>query len=476
MRRGEEYKATKREGSHPSVAIVLIGFNGAAFLPSCLDSILCQSYPADEIVYVDDGSTDDSLRVVERWGLGRVKLVRLPTNQGMCAARNAGAEATRSTLLLFVDCDNTLPPDYLETMLEDLQGHAFVYPSKRFISSGSDQGLIRHHHPSGIWTPPEADRADLWNANYADTCSLIRRSVFLAAGGWVRREVDTWADWDLFLRASRLGTHARSRAVLNYRLHANNNSRKPENARNADRYRVVRTAAATLSVVTVYSGRLPGLWFQWLKAVTDSLQRAGKTAELIVMDASPQGLGSAWMGPPWLSLQVHRLPGADAVIRRQDRNATAEFLAAAFNEALDASRGDIVWCIEDDTIPPLNACFDMLNFMLGGSETKTAVGGCYRSRHQPENWLAANFDGSTVRHLQELPPNPFPTELTGTGCLMLLKDALRGLRWEAEWRDSKRRSPAHDWTLSYALHKRGEPIWLIPSVVCRHHQTESDWF
>ena len=464
-------------GSHPSVAVVIIGRNGAAFLPACLDSVLCQSHPADEVVYVDDASSDDSVRVARRFGPG-VRIIERTEQGGMCAARNTGAEATESTLLLFVDCDNTLPPDYLQTMMEDLGEHAFVYPSKRFVTRGGslEQDLVTRHHPTSIWTPPAADRAQLWQANYADTCSLIRRSVLLAAGGWIKREIDTWADWDLFLRASRLGTHARSRAVLHYRVHPGNNSRQPVHAANSERYRVIRRAAAKLSVATVYSGRLPALWLEWLRAVRASIRNAGTTAELILLDASPAGnIGADRSLGDWDGVQVHRLPGVDAVTRRQDRRATAEFLAAAFNAALDASRGDVLWCVEDDTIPPLNACEDMLNHLLGQPIIKTAVGGCYRSRHQPENWLAAHFDGRSVMHLQELPAEPFPVQLTGTGCLMLLKDRLRGLRWKAEWHSHGRRSPAHDWTLSHALHQREDPVWLLPSVICRHHITAEDY-
>jgi glycosyltransferase involved in cell wall biosynthesis len=96
----EYYVPHSKRSCFASVAIIIVGFNGAFFLPSCLDSVLCQSHPADEIVFVDDGSTDDSINVVKRWGRGKVKIVSLPENQGMCAARNAGVDATQSTLLL----------------------------------------------------------------------------------------------------------------------------------------------------------------------------------------------------------------------------------------------------------------------------------------------------------------------------------------------------------------------------------------
>lgn len=462
----------------PSVAVIVIGYNASAHLAPCLDSVLNQSHQADEVVYVDDASADASVEVAEAFTEQGLRVLRRPVNGGMCAARMTGVEATQSTLLLFVDSDNVLPPDYLATMMEDLRGHAFVYPSKQFFGRGPAMRRRLEWHPTGVWTPPEADRARLWQENYADTCSLMRRSVLLAAGGWRNTAADTCQDWSLMLRMSRLGSHARSRAVLHYRVHEGNWS---EREACQDRLKVraaVRQDAVTLSIATIYSGRMPGLWHEWLRCVKATLHAAGRQAELIVLDASPEGaLDVDRTTGPFTAVQVRRaaLP-AEAVKRRMDRRATAEFLAAAFNEVLASSSGDVLWTIEDDTIVPVNACRDLLAELLGGREVRTAVGGLYHSRHQPLEYVAADLgpDGRPL-HWQQMPESPRPVTFTGTGCLMLLKDRLRGLRWSAEWNAGGLRSAAHDWTLAWALHERGDPIVMVPSVLCRHHQTEEVW-
>lgn len=474
MRRGsDQYCQTQVRSSRPSVAVIIIGYNGEEFLPACLDSVISQAHSPDEIVYVDDASSDDSVRVARRWGKG-VKVIEKEVNGGMCAARMTGVEATSSTLLLFVDCDNTLPPDYLMTMLEDIGYHDFVYPSKRFFGIGI-QERIAGHHPTGVWVPQESCRADLWQANYADTCSLMKRSAFLAAGGWVKRKMDTLGDWDLFLRMSRTGTHARSRAMLNYRLHSGNNSFLLKFISNEERYGMARLSAASLSVALIYSGRLPGLMRMWLNALTATLAADGRTAELIVVDASPDGIQPIERSDVITGIQIIRVAGVDAVARRKNRNETAEFLAGAFNAALDRMSGDILWCVEDDTIVPINACHDMITQLLGQQNVVTAVGGCYRSRHQTEDWVVGSFDGHRVNHLQRLPSHPFPTQLTGTGCLMILKDRLRGIRFQGEWNHGGKRSPAHDWTMSWALYLRGDAVVMMPSVICRHYDTEDAW-
>lgn len=478
---GHNYSTTAPMNAKPaiaSVAIIVIGWNCARYLAPCLDSVLNQTHRAEEIVFVDDASTDDTVTIAKTFESEGLRVIARNRNGGMCAARMTGVDATKGTLLLFVDSDNVLPPNYLATMLEDLHGHAFVYPGKHFFgASKMMRDRIRKWHPTGLWTPREADRAALWQDNYADTCSLMRRSHFLAAGGWISRQLDTWGDWDLMLRMSGLGSHARSRAVLGYRLHESNNSQQPQYAGSIDRFGMVRKNAARLSIATVYSGRMPGLWWEWLRAVKATLNAVDRKAELIVLDASPEGtLDVNRTTGPFTAVQVHRacLP-ADADERRIDRYATAEFLACAFNAALDASTGDILWTIEDDTIVPVHACRDLLDELLGQRNVRTAVGGAYRSRHRPEEFVASNVVHRKVVHLTELPPHPVPVTFTGTGCLMVLKDRLRGLRWTAEWNQDGLRSPAHDWTLSAALRDREEPVILVPSVVCRHHQTEEVW-
>lgn len=461
-----------------SIALIVIGWNCARWLAPCLDSVLNQTCRPDEVVFVDDASTDDTVEIARSFESDGLRIIRRETNGGMCAARMTGVEATKSTLLLFVDSDNVLPPDYLATMIEDLQSHAFVYPGKQFFGCREALARRRKLTPTLRWTPPEADRATLWQDNYADTCSLMRRSVLLAAGGWQSRQLDTWGDWDLFLRMSRLGTHARSRAMLNYRVHDNNWSQRQEWGRSIERFGMVRKAAATLSIATVYSGRMPGLWYEWLRAVKTALNSAGRTAELIVIDASPDGaLDVDRTTGPFTAVQVRRSSlAAEAVARRLDRSATAEFLAAAFNEALDASTGDILWCIEDDTIVPPQACCDMLEELLARRDVRTAVGGLYRSRHQPERYVAGtDLVNGQVSHWRDAPAAPTPCAFTGCGCLMLLKDRLRGARWEGEWNYESRRCPAHDWTLAHSLYLRGDPVFIVPSVLCRHHQTEEVW-
>jgi glycosyltransferase involved in cell wall biosynthesis len=95
----------------PSVSVIIPTYNCAAFLAESLGSVLPQ-VPADgEAVVVDDGSTDDTERVLARYG-GRIRVVRIE-HGGLAAARNAGLEAARGDWIAFHDADDVALPDRL---------------------------------------------------------------------------------------------------------------------------------------------------------------------------------------------------------------------------------------------------------------------------------------------------------------------------------------------------------------------------
>jgi len=94
------------------VSAVVCNFNGETYLPGCIDSLFAQEEPPDEVIVVDNHSTDGSVALlVERFP--KVKLLLLPSNAGPCGARNAGMRAARNRLVLAVDNDAVLRPDVL---------------------------------------------------------------------------------------------------------------------------------------------------------------------------------------------------------------------------------------------------------------------------------------------------------------------------------------------------------------------------
>jgi glycosyltransferase involved in cell wall biosynthesis len=107
--------------SAPLVSCVVPVFNGERHLAEALDSILAQTHRPIEVVVVDDGSTDGSTSVAERYG-EPVRVVR-QANAGPTAARDAGVRVASGELLAFLDADDLWLPEKLAVQLEHLAAH-----------------------------------------------------------------------------------------------------------------------------------------------------------------------------------------------------------------------------------------------------------------------------------------------------------------------------------------------------------------
>jgi glycosyltransferase involved in cell wall biosynthesis len=89
---------------YPVVSVVIPNFNYASFLPKCIDSILCQDYPRIEVIVVDDGSTDHSVRVLDEYA-GKIKIIH-SSNNGVNHARNLGLFESHGEFVAFCDSDD----------------------------------------------------------------------------------------------------------------------------------------------------------------------------------------------------------------------------------------------------------------------------------------------------------------------------------------------------------------------------------
>ena len=102
------------------IGVVIPTYNRAGLIGETLDAVFAQTLPPDEVIVVDDGSTDDTQSVLASY-LSRVRPLRI-TNSGELAARNAGLRAAQSRLVAFCDSDDLWTPDFLATM--SAQWHA----------------------------------------------------------------------------------------------------------------------------------------------------------------------------------------------------------------------------------------------------------------------------------------------------------------------------------------------------------------
>jgi glycosyltransferase involved in cell wall biosynthesis len=96
----------------PAISVVIAAYNCGPFITESLDSVLSQTYQADEIIVVDDGSTDDTAARVASYG-SAVSFLR-QANQGAAAARNAGLRVATGDFIAVLDADDVCHPERLE--------------------------------------------------------------------------------------------------------------------------------------------------------------------------------------------------------------------------------------------------------------------------------------------------------------------------------------------------------------------------
>lgn len=96
------------------ISVVIPTYNVSPYLSQCLETILSQTYNNLEIIVVDDGSTDDTAQIAQRYP---VKLIQ-QANQGAAAARNAGINVATGEYLHFIDADDLINLNFYERMLE----------------------------------------------------------------------------------------------------------------------------------------------------------------------------------------------------------------------------------------------------------------------------------------------------------------------------------------------------------------------
>ncbi len=98
--------------SFPLISVIIPNWNGARFLPTCLDSLRRQTYPNFEVIVVDNASTDNSVELIER-EYPEVRLVKLSTNRGLTGGANAGIQVARGEIIALLNNDTEADPQWL---------------------------------------------------------------------------------------------------------------------------------------------------------------------------------------------------------------------------------------------------------------------------------------------------------------------------------------------------------------------------
>lgn len=184
----------------PLVSVIVPTYQMGRFLPMALASIQAQTYPDWEVHVVDDGSTDDTAAVMQRFLADpRFHYHRGP-RRGVSAARNAGIRNARGEFVALLDADDMWRPAKLALQVECLR-----HEPKVGVAYTNVQMVDLEGNPVATYQEPRYDGRitdRLIVRNFVTGCSsLIRRELLVRAGSY-DESLETGEDYDLWLRLS----------------------------------------------------------------------------------------------------------------------------------------------------------------------------------------------------------------------------------------------------------------------------------
>ncbi|MFV2029941.1 MULTISPECIES: glycosyltransferase family 2 protein [Neisseria] len=176
---------------YPLVSVIIPCFNVEQYLPETLESLFAQTYKNFEVIAIDDGSTDGTLRLLEHYAENNANLKVLSQENAYCAVARQNAIAyAKGKYLVCLDSDDKLDPSYIEkcvAVAESNNDVAIVYSN-----------AVLFDNENKPWYLPEFDTVGFLLKNCIYVTALIRKSVFDKVGGF-DTSLTMYEDWDLFI-------------------------------------------------------------------------------------------------------------------------------------------------------------------------------------------------------------------------------------------------------------------------------------
>ena len=199
----------------PLVSVIVPIYNAAPYLQETLDSILASTYRPIEVVMVDDGSSDDSLKIAQTYCEQHTECqVITQKNRGVSAARNTAIKAAKGTYILPVDADDKIADTLIEKAVKVIESNKNI----RVVGCRCWMfGLVDKE-----WKLPKFKHSLLARKNMIPATALYRKVDWELCGGYCEEEIYR-EDWDFWLSMMELGGtfHKLDEVLFYYRISIN---------------------------------------------------------------------------------------------------------------------------------------------------------------------------------------------------------------------------------------------------------------
>ncbi|MDD3936004.1 glycosyltransferase [Rhodoferax sp.] len=207
--------------TQPAVSVVLPVFNGGKYLHAAIESVLTQTFKDFELIVLNDGSTDSSLRVIQSFAFKDPRVVIVNReNRGLVATLNEGVQLAKADLVARMDADDICYPNRLTQQYEYIKAHVDCVAVGTLIQLIDPEGL--RIKKMGSYINHDEIVADYMrgNCSFFHPTVMFRREVAVSLGGYSDQYRHA-EDVDFFLRLAEVGRLANlPEVLLNYRQHS----------------------------------------------------------------------------------------------------------------------------------------------------------------------------------------------------------------------------------------------------------------
>lgn len=203
--------------SHPIVSIVMPVFNSGAFLAEAIYSILNQTFRDFELIALNDGSTDNSLSILNNIAAEdrRLRVIHGESNTGLVSRLNQGIALSNGKYIARMDSDDVAMPNRLQTQYNFLEANPSVCIVGSAYERTSDNSVMRCPY-----THNEILTFALSECPFAHPTVMIRKETLLTLNTWYDANEFPAEDYDLWTRLLRVGHGANiGEVLLKYRVH-----------------------------------------------------------------------------------------------------------------------------------------------------------------------------------------------------------------------------------------------------------------
>jgi len=207
---GPTYSKLLLSDSSESITVIIPCYNYAEYVAETIESVLAQTRKPDEIIVINDGSTDDSLKHISKYS-DMVTIIN-QKNMGIVKTKNLGYKTAKSDWVIFLDADDKIKPTYIDRLVSESRKSSadVTYSGMQFFGKEKGNFLSR---PFSEYT--------LLKGNYINNSALIRRQLLVYSGGYKQEMSFGYEDWELYLTLAEKGArfgYVRS-PLLMYRRH-----------------------------------------------------------------------------------------------------------------------------------------------------------------------------------------------------------------------------------------------------------------